>query len=403
MNQPMFIKIQELVDSGEAAIQTGPFGTQLKASDYTHSGVPVINVRNIGFGDVRANNLEYLGEAKASQLSAHRIRKNDIVFGRKGAVERHAFIDDNSDNWIQGSDCLRLRVTSTSYHNRFLSYYFQTPFHQNWMIAVCSFGATMTSLNQNIVRRIEIPKIPYTTQKKIAATLSAYDDLIENNNRRIVLLEKAAEELYKEWFVRMRFPGYESAKFEKGIPKGWEVKKVGDVVDRKRFGITFKEEQLRQDGSIPVIDQSTSEYLGFYDGVPSHIASIEKPIIIFGDHSCKMQLMIESFSLGENVIPFKAIEPMPELFLFYLVHNLAETTEYKRHWGTLISKDVYAPSEILQIQFDNRVKPAILQREKLRKINRLLRTTRDRLLTRLISGKLSVEDLNIKFPKGMEE
>jgi type I restriction-modification system DNA methylase subunit len=83
---------------GEASLQTGPFGTQLKASEYVQEGIPVINVRNIGFGDVRKNDLEYLNEAKAEKLHQHHLRKGDIVFGPKGAVERHVLITDMTQN-----------------------------------------------------------------------------------------------------------------------------------------------------------------------------------------------------------------------------------------------------------------------------------------------------------------
>ena len=77
--------------------------------------------------------------------------------------------------------------------------------------------------------KLNVPDLP--TQKRIADILSAYDDLIENNNRRIALLEKAAQELYKEWFVRFRFPGYENAKFENGLPEGWKRKKISAYYD----------------------------------------------------------------------------------------------------------------------------------------------------------------------------
>ena len=87
------LSVGELEQRGEASLQTGPFGTQLKASEYTAEGTPVINVRNIGFGDLRKADLEYLPEGKAAKLWQHHLKSGDIVFGRKGAVERHALID----------------------------------------------------------------------------------------------------------------------------------------------------------------------------------------------------------------------------------------------------------------------------------------------------------------------
>ena len=79
------LTIGELMRSGEASLQTGPFGTQLKASEYVEDGVPVINVRNVGFGEMRTDDLEFVSEAKAEQLHRHRLLPEDIVFGRKGA------------------------------------------------------------------------------------------------------------------------------------------------------------------------------------------------------------------------------------------------------------------------------------------------------------------------------
>ena len=100
--------IGNLVASGEAALKTGPFGTQLKASEYTESGTPVINVRNIGLGGIKADKLEYISDQTRDRLSSHVLQSGDIVFGRKGAVERHVFIRKEQNGWFQGSDCLRL-------------------------------------------------------------------------------------------------------------------------------------------------------------------------------------------------------------------------------------------------------------------------------------------------------
>src|SRR5262245_62729385 len=93
--------VQEFVDRGEAELKTGPFGTQLHASDYVEEGTPVINVRNIGFGSVVPEKLEYISDETVGRLSSHLLRADDIVFGRKGAVERHAFISQSQDRWFQ--------------------------------------------------------------------------------------------------------------------------------------------------------------------------------------------------------------------------------------------------------------------------------------------------------------
>ena len=258
-------------------------------------------------------------------------------------------------------------------------------------------------INLGILKKLQVICPPLAVQKKIAAIISAYDELIDNNQRRIALLEKMAEEIYREWFVRLRFPGHEKVKKVKGVPEGWDVRWVADLVDRKRFGRIYRESELLPEGAVIVIDQSTKEWLGFHEGKAEHQASPNRPLILFGDHSCKMQLMIESFSLAENVIPFTSKGEMPIIFLYYLVHSLVETTEYKRHWTDLITKQVFVPTSSLQVQFDERVRNLIVMARHLKLVNANLGKTRDRLLPRLISGKLSVEHLDIQFPPGMEE
>jgi type I restriction enzyme, S subunit len=226
--------VQEFADKGEAELKTGPFGTQLHASDYVEQGTPVINVRNIGLGSVVPEKLEFLDTETVARLSGHLLQRKDIVFGRKGAVERHAFIRDEQHGWFQGSDCLRLRVRSSALNPRFLSYTLLTESHKQWMMNQCSHGATMASLNQAIICRIPLRLPDIGTQDRIADILSAYDDLIENNTRRIKMLEQMAEMLYREWFVHFRFPGHEKVRMVESelgmIPEQWEVVNVGKLL-----------------------------------------------------------------------------------------------------------------------------------------------------------------------------
>jgi type I restriction enzyme S subunit len=227
--------IQDLLVKGEAEVKTGPFGTQLHARDYVEQGTPVINARNIGFGDIRPDKLEFISEETVQRLSSHLLEPEDIVFGRKGTVERHAFIRKEHARWFQGTDCLRLRLKSPSIDPRFVSYCFLIEAHKRWIINQSSHGSTMTSLNQDIIGRILLRLPPLSVQKKIVAILSAYDDLIENNTRRIKILEEMAQALYREWFVEFRFPGHEKVKMEKStlgkIPDGWIVANLSDLVD----------------------------------------------------------------------------------------------------------------------------------------------------------------------------
>ena len=250
--------IGDFVEAGVADIQTGPFGTQLKARDYTSEGTPVINVRNVGFGELRPEKLEYLPETKVNALRVHILEDRDIVFGRKGAVERHLFVKQEQVGWVQGSDCIRLRFFGDLIVPRFISYAFRRRQHQEWMLAQCGNKATMPSLNQDVIKRIPLKVPDKVTQKAIVSKLSVYDDLIENNRRRIALLEEAARLLYREWFVHFRFPGHEHVKIIDGVPEGWSIRLLPELCVGKNgiqtgpFGSQLHQSDYTFEG-VPVV------------------------------------------------------------------------------------------------------------------------------------------------------
>ncbi|WP_107668610.1 restriction endonuclease subunit S [Cyanothece sp. BG0011] len=317
-----------------------------------------------------------------------------IIIGRVGAYCGSVYLELD-EYWASDNTIV---ATVKNKNNLNFVYFLLRSFPLNDLAG----GSAQPLLNQSILSRIKIKIPPLKTQQKIAAILSTYDDLIENNKRRINLLEKMAEDIYREWFVRFRFPGWQNTDFDKGIPKGWEVKRIKNIVKRKKYGKIYKQNELENEGEIIVIDQSKNDFLGFYNGVPEHIASPHNPIIVFGDHTCKMTLMLRDFSLAENVIPFLPVGSMPVYFLFHLIKDKATTTEYKRHWTELTTQNVLIPHIELQKKFSHYVVSIYQQIENYQNIILNLDKTKNQLLSRLISGKLSVDNLNIKFPSSME-
>jgi type I restriction enzyme S subunit len=178
-----FAVINDMVLNNDVAIKTGPFGTQLKASEYVEHGTPVLNVRNLGFSTINADKLEKVSDDTLERLASHKLMTGDIVFGRKGAVERHAYISEKENGWMQGSDCIRLRVLSDRINPRYLSYYFLTAQHKAFMVNMCSHGTTMASLNQKIVEKIIFPLPSRKVQDKIVLILSAFDEKIRENQK----------------------------------------------------------------------------------------------------------------------------------------------------------------------------------------------------------------------------
>lgn len=417
------ISVGSLVEVGEASLQTGPFGTQLSASEYVPEGIPVINVRNVGFGDVRADDLEYISEGKAEQLHHHVLRAGDIVFGRKGAVERHALINADQDGWIQGSDCLRLRLRSSRFNVRFASFYLRTKGHQDWMQALCAFGATMSSLNQDIVNRIQLPCPPRVVQDKIAAVLAAYDDLIANNQRRIALLESMAEEIYREWFVRLRFPQHARLKGNELMPPGWSRQPIGELAVLIKRGISpdYADQSEHQ-----VINQKCIRggRLSMAEARPHASVVPDDKLLRFGD------VLINSTGVGTlgraavfdmdvggvtcdshvTILRPKDVAHSGE-FLAYTIQLLQTYFESMASGSTgqaelsreLISRTkVLVPTQDLLKRFSEAAAPVRRQRRLFLDQNEKLSALRDQLLPRLISGKLLVDALDIKFPPSMQ-
>ena len=222
--------IGEISDKGGGEVKTGPFGSQLHQSDYQETGTPVVMPADIVSWQIDQTRIARVSGAHVRRLSKHKLSKGDIIYGRRGDIGRQALVRDENDGWLCGTGCLRITLGSASVIPRYLHLYLQLPEVVGW-IQNQAIGATMPNLNTDILRRVPV-RYPESKaeQRKIAGTILAYDDLIENNNRRIALLEKMAEEIYREWFVRMRFPGHEKVKFEKGVPDGWEVEPFSKLI-----------------------------------------------------------------------------------------------------------------------------------------------------------------------------
>ena len=283
----------------------------------------------------------------------------------------------------------RLRPLTDEVVPEYAGFYFRSPIFRAAVTSMSSI-ITRASLNEKMLDKLPICYPSKPTQQKIASILSAYDNLIQNYKKQIEALQTAASELYKEWFVRFRFPGWQNANFENGIPEGWKIEKVKNCVNRLPFGQTYKKDELEPEGNVIVIDQSEDECLGYHNNEPSHKASAENPIALFGDHSCKYKLMIKDFSLGENIIPYTS-KGVDLYYLYYSVYKIVQTEEYKRHWNLFVNKKVLIPNTELQKSFRKKVIPIFKQIEMLYKQITNLTQQRDLLLPRLMSGKLEME------------
>jgi len=428
------LTVQSLIDSGEAQTKTGPFGTQLKAGEYVEHGTPVINVRNIGFGTIKPDKLEYLADDTVRRLSSHLLQINDIVFGRKGAVERHVLIRPEQANWFQGSDCLRLRFISDRIDPRFVSYFFLTEGHKQWMMNQCSHGATMASLNQEIIWRISLYLPSIATQRKIATVLSAYDDLIANNTRRIAVLEEMAQSLYREWFVRFRFPGHEQTRFietDQGrVPEGWAFRplvslqsSIPNAINGGPFGSKLGTKDYAPTG-VPVIRGGNLSEAGRFSDEEFVYVSEEKADELRPNTALPGDIVVtQRGTLGQiGMVPHHTghrrfivsqsqmkitLDPAKVniLYAFYALKSQEANTRIKNlaissgvphiNLGTLREFTINCPPADIQARFGSLVEPIDEHITLLTRKGRCLHRTRDLLLPKLIQGELDVEHLDI--------
>ena len=276
---------------------------------------------------------------------------------------------------------------------------------------ITSKGTKMPRGTPNAIMKYLVPDIQVDKQTKIASILSAYDDLIENNNKRIKILEQMAENLYKEWFVRFRFPGYETAEFENGIPKGWEILRMENfchVTDGTHD--TPKETNL----GVPLVTGRCIRN-GFVDYDEAYLISeddhnrikkrsgLKSGDILFSNigtvgNTCLVDYERE-FSV-KNVIIFKPPIRAISAYLYYwlispsmqAIFSTQTNGASQQFVGLTFMRriKILVPNKYIMTSFEKNVAPIIDAMMMLHKENQNLIKQRDLLLPRLMSGKLEV-------------
>ena len=198
-------------------------GLNYSKANFGH-GLKVINVKD--FGDRWRPELAGLDEIDPAGVPAARcdLRRGDILFvrsnGNRDLVGRSMLIEDDLEDVAFSGFCIRFRPTEADGESRFLSLYFRTPKFRR-TLSLQGKGTNINNLNQGILEQMDVPWPERVVRERIVDIAGTYDDLVENNRRRIALLEASALLLYREWFVQFRFPGHEQSKFSDDLPDGW--------------------------------------------------------------------------------------------------------------------------------------------------------------------------------------
>ncbi|MFP5156732.1 restriction endonuclease subunit S [Phocaeicola plebeius] len=370
-------------------------GINFNKSAYA-SGIKIIGVSD--FKDRFSPDFSTLQEVKEEIVrSEDYLQPGDILFvrsnGNRDLVGRCMLIDKNILSTFSGF-CIRLRINDkNTYNPYFFTYHFKAPLFRK-SIAGSAIGANIQNLSQNRLGNYELNIPEYFIQCRIAEILFRYDSLIENYQKQIKLLEEAAQRLYKEWFVDLRFPGYEKTKIVDGVPEGWEKKKVGDLLCKVQRTRQVPATYYQRTGLIPIIDQGKDYIAGYTNDNGCLVKVDDIPYIIFGDHTRILKYINFSFAKGADgvqLIMSNNHRRMPQSLLYASLVNIdLSNYSYARHFKYLKEQVILLPSEDLSKKYDDVVSFFYRDIKNLRKQMCNITEARDRLLPKLMSGEIEV-------------
>ena len=190
----------EVCRRGGGNVQTGPFGSQLHASDYVSDGIPSVMPQNIGDNKILYTGIAKITREDAERLSKYRMREGDIVYSRRGDVERRALVRKTEDGWLCGTGCLRIRFGDEFVYPRYAAHYLGHPSVREWIVRH-AHGATMPNLNTTILSELPFVLPPWSAQVLIGDAIEAYDRKLDLNRRINQTLEAMAQAIFQSWFV----------------------------------------------------------------------------------------------------------------------------------------------------------------------------------------------------------
>lgn len=395
-----------------ADVQTGPFGSQLHKSDYIAEGIPCIMPTNIGSHlNFIVDGIAHVSEVDANRLSRHLTEFGDIIYARRGDIEKCAYVTTNEEKWLCGTGCLKIRCNN-GVNSRFIAYQLSTAECKKW-ITGNAVGTTMLNLSKGILSNLPLLVPSHEDQRRIASILSSLDRKIELNNKINADLEEMAQAIFKNWFVD--FEPFKDGKFvdsELGmIPEGWKVGRLTDVIKLMPGGTPKTSEPLYWDnGTIPFF--SPKDVNGVY------CFATEKHITETGLNKCssnlypkdtifitcrgtvgKVCLAACDMAMNQSNYAIKAIDGYSQYYVFFLVKSVVERLIKKSNgavFSAITSKDfdeeILIPSQKSVEDFTNMIDGFFRRIFTIGTENSRLSLLRDTLLPRLISGEIEVPE-----------
>lgn len=418
----------EKVRLGDICLKIASGATPLGGKDnYKENGISLIRSLNVHDFKFLYKDLAFIDTAQSKKLSNVVVEKNDILLNITGAsVGRCTMVPVNILPARVNQHVMIIRANIKIVNPYFLLYLINSTQYKSKLMMLSETGATREALTKDDISNFQIKYPSLDIQNKIANILSNYDNLIENNTKRIKLLEEMAEELYKEWFVRLRFPNYENTKIINGIPEGWEEKSFSSII-KLLSGYAFKSDDFENETTSKIVVRmgnfkikgglkfdSNIKYLNENVQVKKqHYLSEGDMLIVLSDVTREGSIIgnvglvpksSKKYVLNQRVS--KLIFDDHLKFYLYSYFNGAIFKNYcLAHADSatvlnLSNQDLYKhkmiiPQKAIIEKFTHLIKPINFEIDTLILKNQNLKETRDLLLSRLLSGKLNIEDLDI--------
>lgn len=363
-----------------------------QAPPKVNKGVPFVTISNItNTNQLDFSNTMFVPQEYYDKLDSKRkAQEGDILYSVVGSFGIPVYIKETTPFVFQRHIAI-LRPNVDKIVPEFLYY---TMLNRDFYMKAdaVAIGAAQRTISLTALRNMDIDIPDIEKQKKIAKILTAYDVLIENNQKQIKLLEEVAERLYKEWFVDLHFPRYKDVKVINGAPEEWNKELIGNVIGKVSRTKQIKTADYLSEGSIPIIDQSR-DFIAGYTNDSEALVNTGTPVIVFGDHTRILKYIQFPFAKGADgtqlIISDRTNMPQSLLYLSLIAVDLSNY-HYARHFKYLKAESILIPSQDVADEFDRLISPIFSQIQKLREKCYKLSQARDRLLPKLMSGEIEV-------------
>ena len=358
-----------------------PIGMVVQDGPTNH---PYLRVVDFGPNGIDRSSIKYITKEAYEAVSRYTISHDDIYISIAGTIGRIGVVPEDLSGANLTENAAKITSIDDSVDRDFLMYFLQGPVGQG-SIQSKTGGTSQPKLALYRIKEIEFQAPALFVQQKIASILSAYDDLIENNLRRIALLEESARLLYQEWFVNLRFPGHEHTPIVDGVPEGWEKRPLGDNAVLN-YGKALKADN-RREGPYPVY--GSSGIVGTHEK-----ALVKGPGIIIG----RKGNVGSVFWSKDDFYPIDTVyyidSKKSHFYLYYALQNMhfisndVAVPGLNRNFA--YSRLYVEPSSSIVKVFEEVVSPMHEKIFKLDVYNQKLKLARDLLLPKLMNGEISV-------------